>query len=274
MTLRIATWNINSVRIRTHLIRRLVKLASPDVICLQEIKCEADQFPLKSLQRLGYAHIEIAGQRGYHGVAVASRLPLERLSAEDLHGTGEARYLGVSLRLGQAREPLEIHNFYVPAGGDIPDPDENRKFREKLAYLEALEAWSGRLPGGRRRVLVGDLNVAPFEHDVWSHKQMLKVVSHTPPEVERFGRAVAAGNWTDVMRRFVPQSEKLYSWWSYRSADWRATNRGRRLDHIWTSPAAARDAVAMRVYDAARGWLRPSDHVPVVVDLDLEPSPD
>ncbi|MFO1170576.1 MAG: exodeoxyribonuclease III [Hyphomicrobiaceae bacterium] len=272
MTIRIATWNINSVRIRTHLVRRLVKLASPDVLCLQEIKCEAGEFPRKVFERMGYPYIEIAGQRGYHGVAVLSRFPLARLGAEDLHGTGEARHLGVSLGIGRAREPLEVHNFYVSAGGDIPDPDENRRFREKLAYLDALEAWSGRLAGKRRRVVVGDLNVAPFEHDVWSHKQMLKVVSHTPTEVERFGRAVAAGNWTDVMRRFVPESEKLYSWWSYRSADWRVSNRGRRLDHVWASPAASGDLAAMTVHDAARGWTRPSDHVPVVVDLDLEPS--
>jgi exodeoxyribonuclease-3 len=272
MTIRIATWNINSVRIRTHLIRQLVKLSSPDIVCLQEIKCEADQFPLRVLQRMGYPHVEIAGQRGYHGVAVLSRFPLERLSAEDLHGTGEARHLGVSLGIGKRREPLEIHNFYVPAGGDVPDPAENRRFREKLAYLEALEAWSGRLKGKRRRIVVGDLNVAPMEHDVWSHKQMVKVVSHTPAEVERFGQAVAAGSWTDVMRRFVPDSEKLYSWWSYRAADWRASNRGRRLDHVWASPAAAGDPVAMIVHAAARGWTRPSDHVPVVVDLDLEPS--
>jgi exodeoxyribonuclease-3 len=135
-----------------------------------------------------------------------------------------------------------------------------------------LEAWSGRLTGRRRRILVGDLNVAPLEQDVWSHKQMLGVVSHTPIEVERFGRAATAGKWVDVMRRFVPETEKLYSWWSYRAADWRQSNRGRRLDHVWASPNLAGDVAMMTVVDDARGWDRPSDHVPVVVDLDVEPS--
>ena len=272
MALRIVTWNINSVRIRLHLIEAMIARLSPDVICLQEIKCEDGQFPVEAIAGLGYAHQIIAGQRGYHGVATLSRHPIERLGSEDLHGTGEARHVAVALPIGAKRERIEIHNFYVPAGGDIPDPDQNRRFREKLAYLDALEAWGGRLKGRQRRVLVGDLNVAPLEHDVWSHKQMLKVVSHTPVEVERFEKARVAGRWDDVMRRFVPETEKLYSWWSYRAADWQASNRGRRLDHLWVSPAMAGDVASMTVLNAARGWQRPSDHVPVAVDLDVEAS--
>ncbi|MEZ5926240.1 MAG: exodeoxyribonuclease III [Hyphomicrobiaceae bacterium] len=272
MSLRIATWNINSVRIRLHLIEALVTQQAPDVICLQEIKCETGHFPHDAFEALGYHHRVVAGQRGYHGVATVAKVPLERIGAEDLHGTGEARHLAVALPIGHRRERLELHNFYVPAGGDVPDPDQNRRFREKLAYLDALEAWSGRLPGRRRRLLVGDLNVAPLEHDVWSHKQMLSVVSHTPVEVERFARVQAAGRWTDVMRQFVPAHEKLYSWWSYRAADWRLSNRGRRLDHVWASANLADAAASLTVVDAARGWERPSDHVPVIVDLDVTPS--
>ena len=98
---------------------------------------------------------------------------------------------------------------------------------------------------------------------------MLGVVSHTPIEVERFERARASAKWSDLMRRFVPEAEKLYSWWSYRAADWAATNRGRRLDHVWASPALAGDAAGMTVLDTARGWERPSDHVPVAVDFDV-----
>ncbi len=272
MPLRAVTWNINSIRIRLHLIEAMVARLSPDIICLQEIKCLEDQFPRAALEALGYSHQIIAGQKGYHGVATLSRHPIERLGAEDLNSTGEARHLAVTLPIGTKREKLEIHNFYVPAGGDIPDPDENRRFREKLAYLDGLEAWGGRLKGKRRRIATGDLNVAPLEHDVWSHKQMLGVVSHTPVEVERFEQARAAAKWSDLMRRFVPEAEKLYSWWSYRAADWQATNRGRRLDHVWASPALAGDAAGMTVLDTARGWERPSDHVPVAVDFDVEVS--
>lgn len=272
MALRIVSWNINSIRIRLHLMEAMVARLSPDVICLQEIKCQEEQFPAAELAALGYAHQVISGQKGYHGVATLSRHPIERTGSEDLNGTREARHLAVTLAIGAKREKLEIHNFYVPAGGDIPDPDENRRFREKLAYLDGMEAWGGRLKGRRRRLAVGDLNVAPLEHDVWSHKQMLNVVSHTPIEVERFERSRAAGKWSDLMRRFVPESEKLYSWWSYRAADWQATNRGRRLDHVWASPALAGDAAGLTVLDAARGWERPSDHVPVAIDVDVETS--
>jgi len=120
-----------------------------------------------------------------------------------------------------------------------------------------------------RAVLVGDLNIAPLEHDVWSHKALLKVVSHTPVEVDKLARAQAAGPWVDALRKFVPNSEKLYTWWSYRSPDWAKADRGRRLDHVWASPALGEAAVAMEVFRAARGWTRPSDHVPVKTTFSL-----
>ena len=88
-----------------------------------------------------------------------------------------------------------------------------------------------------RAILVGDLNIAPLEHDVWSHKALLSVVSHTPIEVEKLDRAQAAGPWVDALRKFVPADQKLYTWWSYRSPDWAAADKGRRLDHVWVSPA-------------------------------------
>lgn len=116
-------------------------------------------------------------------------------------------------------------------------------------------------------VLVGDLNVAPLEHDVWSHKQLLKVVSHTPVEVDHLDAVAKSHNWIDVMRRFVPEHEKLYSWWSYRARDWAASDRGRRLDHIWVTPALEDAPVSMHVVKEARGWDKASDHAPVVAEL-------
>jgi exodeoxyribonuclease-3 len=170
--------------------------------------------------------------------------------------------------------PITIHNFYVPSGGDVPDPSANVKFKQKLAFLDAMGNWSeqskSELTGqAARTILVGDLNVAPFERDVWSHKQMLDVVSHTPAETKRLLDIVARGGWMDVMRARVPISEKLYTWWSYRAADWRASNRGRRLDHVWASPLLGGRVTSMKVLDGARGWEKPSDHVPVIVDFDL-----
>ena len=109
-----------------------------------------------------------------------------------------------------------------------------------------------------RAILVGDLNIAPLEHDVWSHKALLGVVSHTPIEVEKLTRAQAAGRWYDALRHFVPHDQKLYTWWSYRSPDWAAANKGRRLDHVWVSPPLADAVQTMRVFRDTRGWERPS----------------
>ncbi len=165
-------------------------------------------------------------------------------------------------------ETLALHNIYVPAGGDIPDPALNPKFKQKLAYLKALAAWRP-CNGGGLAILVGDFNVAPLETDVWSHKQLLKVVSHTPVEVEALAKVQNEGAWSDLVRRFIPPERKLYSWWSYRARDWAASDRGRRLDHIWASPSLAGKALSAEVLKEARGWEGPSDHVPVVAGLDL-----
>ena len=155
----------------------------------------------------------------------------------------------------------------------MPDPELNPKFAHKLAFLDELIGWEQlalqAADAGAHTVLVGDLNIAPLEADVWSHKQLLSVVSHTPVEVERMARWQAAGPWVDVMRRFVPPHEKLFTWWSYRSPDWTANDRGRRLDHVWTSPSLAPHAKAMTVLREARSWEKPSDHIPVAVTFEV-----
>jgi exodeoxyribonuclease-3 len=269
MHFRLATWNINSVRLRLDLVECFVKAHQPDVLCLQEIKCIDDSFPELPLRALGFSHVAICGQKGYHGVATLSRIPFTPIERRDICGRGHARHLSVALADGTAQKPILLHNVYVPAGGDVPDPALNPKFRHKLDFLEAMEAWFRGLRGKpkNRMILVGDLNVAPLPTDVWSHKQLLKVVSHTPAEVERFERMQASHGWIDVMRRHVPPEQTLYTWWSYRARDWRASNRGRRLDHIWTTPALDGAAVSMTVLDETRDWPHTSDHVPVIADF-------
>ncbi|MDF2998939.1 MAG: exodeoxyribonuclease [Xanthobacteraceae bacterium] len=267
----IATWNINSVRLRIDLVGKLAAEHSPDIICLQETKCPDDRFPAKEAGKFGYPYVAINGQKGWHGVAVLSKLPFDEVSKQGFCDKGDARHIAVTLGASAGLDdPVTIHNFYVPAGGDIPDPDENPKFRHKLDFLDEATRWEllHRAELEHRSVLVGDLNIAPLEADVWSHKQLLDVVSHTPVEVDRLGRLQAAGNWVDVMRNFIPPSERLYTWWSYRAADWAASDRGRRLDHVWASPAFASRARTMSVLREARGWERPSDHVPVVVSFE------
>jgi exodeoxyribonuclease-3 len=271
MQLKITTWNINSVRLRINLVAKFIKAMRPDILCLQETKCPDDAFPAKRFKRLGYEHISLNGQKGYHGVAVISRLPFDSFNIRNFCGKTDCRH--VSIVLGEKaglRDPLTVHNFYVPAGGDEPDPAINPKFAHKLQFLDEMKASDVLRPAANgRAILVGDLNVAPTENDVWSHKQMLKVVSHTPVEVEKLTAARSAGNWIDTMRMLTPEPAKLYTWWSYRAADWRAADRGRRLDHIWTSPALADRVAQIKIAKDYRGAERPSDHVPVTASVAL-----
>ena len=269
LRLTIATWNINSVRLRMPLLRQYLAEHRPDILCLQETKVRDAEFPLGEARELGFDHIEINGQKGYHGVAVFSRLPIGSVDKGRFCREGHARHMAVTLAdAAGAAAGLTVHNFYVPAGGDIPDPAVNGKFAHKLHFLDSMREGPDRLRA-TRAVLVGDLNIAPLDTDVWNHKQLLKVVSHTPVETESFERVRAAGPWIDAMRERIPPSERLYTWWSYRAADWTAGDRGRRLDHVWLSAdlgPALRDIAVLR---EARGWVRPSDHVPVSVTLDL-----
>ena len=268
MDFSVATWNINSVRLRIDLVARYLAEKAPDVLCLQETKCVDAQFPHRAFRDAGYRHIAISGQKGYHGVAIVSRIPFAARSVRDFCEKGDARHLKVTLD-GALRD-VEVHNFYVPAGGDEPDPEANQKFAHKLAFVDEMAEWAeAEKAAAGRAILVGDLNIAPLEHDVWSHKQLLRVVSHTPVEVEKFSRAQNAGPWVDALRKFAPEPEKLYTWWSYRSPDWAKANKGRRLDHVWVSPALEDALAATEVLREARGWSRPSDHVPVKVTLSL-----
>lgn len=268
MPLTVTTWNINSIRLRIRLVTRLLRQHAPDILCLQEIKCITDNFPYRALRRAGYEHIAVRGQRGYHGVAVVSRLPFLDEESREFCGKGDARHLRVTVADGDSK--IDIHNFYVPAGGDEPDPAINPKFAHKLAFLDEMHSWLPKPSADRRAILVGDLNVAPMEQDVWSHRQLLKVVSHTPDETDRLGRVLKRGGWTDVARHFVPAEEKLYTWWSYRARDWRASDRGRRLDHIWVSKPLVGRLNRIEILRDARGWPRPSDHVPVIATIERD----
>ena len=270
MQITVSTWNINSVRLRIDLVAKFIKAERPDVLCLQETKCPDDKFPFKRFARLGYTHVALNGQKGYHGVAVVSRLPFDSTSVRNFCSKTDCRHITVTLgEKAGLREPTTLHNFYVPAGGDEPDPEINVKFAHKLAFLDEMRGAAELRPGTHARaILVGDLNVAPREHDVWSHKQMLRVVSHTPVETEKLNAAQNSGAWFDAMRAFVPEPAKLYTWWSYRAADWAAADRGRRLDHIWVSPALADRVSALKIRREARGWERPSDHVPVTATME------
>ena len=262
MPFTLATWNINSVRLRKDIVARLLEEEGPDVLCLQECKSPVDKIPMEGFEALGYRHIVARGQKGYNGVAILSKHPLEEAGAFDFADLGHARHVAARLENG-----VTVHNFYVPAGGDVPDREKNVKFGQKLDYLVEMREWAAEAKP-ERSILVGDLNIAPREDDVWSHKQLLKVVSHTPIEVEHLAAAQEAGGWVDVTRADIPDGN-LYSWWSYRSPDWDTADKGRRLDHIWATPDIAGAAHSSRILRDVRGWEKPSDHAPVFATFDV-----
>jgi len=262
MPFTLATWNINSVRLRETLVARLMTEEAPDLLCLQECKSQVEKIPLEAFHALGYRYIVARGQKSYNGVAILSKLPIVDAGDQDFARLGHARHVAARLENG-----VTIHNFYVPAGGDIPDRAENEKFGQKLDYLSDLRDWF-RWEKPDRAILAGDLNIAPREDDVWDHKALLKIVSHTPIEVAHLTDAMESGAWVDVTRQDIPAG-RLYSWWSYRAADWDAANKGRRLDHIWATPDISSAAHGSRILRDARGWTQPSDHVPVLATFDL-----
>ena len=262
MAFTLATWNINSVRLREAIVLQLLRDQAPDVLCLQECKSPVELIPTAGFADLGYPHMVARGQKGYNGVAILSKFPLEDAGSLDLAQLGHARHVAARLPNG-----VIIHNHYVPAGGDVPDREQNEKFGQKLDYLTELrDIFAAQKP--QRCILVGDLNIAPREDDVWDHKKLLKIVSHTPIEVAHLNEVMSAGNWVDVTRQDIPDG-LLYSWWSYRAKDWDAADTGRRLDHIWATSDISAAAHSSRVLRDARGWEKPSDHAPVFASFDL-----
>ena len=266
MPLTFATWNINSVRLRLPLVLEFLAEHKPDILALQEIKCTDDQFPAKELAAAGYPFQAVHGQKAYHGVATISRRPLAEIHARKFCQIDDARH--VSAVVDDNGRLLRIHNFYIPAGGDEPDPEINPKFRHKLDFLAELESWFDDDDFRDGHLIAGDFNIAPHENDVWGHKQLLKVVSHTPLEVETLDRLRDRGGWIDLVRRHIPTDQRIYSWWSYRARDWDISDRGRRLDHVWATPDLAGSLQHAQILRDYRGrGAKPSDHVPVLVRL-------
>jgi exodeoxyribonuclease-3 len=262
MAFTLATWNINSVRLREELVLKLLREEAPDVLCLQECKSPVDKIPTEGFAALGYTHMVARGQKGYNGVAILSKIPLVDAGGMDWADLGHARHVA-----GRLENGVVIHNCYVPAGGDIPDRAVNEKFGQKLDYLTQMrDHFREDLP--QKSILVGDLNIAPREDDVWDHKALLKIVSHTPIEVQHFTDVMEAGAWADVTRADIPNG-RLYSWWSYRASEWDSADKGRRLDHIWASRDIANAGHSSRILRGARGWTQPSDHAPVFASFDL-----
>ncbi len=258
--MRIATWNINSVRLRLPQVLRVLRDFNLDVLCLQETKTQDNTFPANEIAEAGWRYQSVRGEKSYNGVAILSRLPIKESSFQDWLGKGDSRHIAAKIN------GIEIHNIYLPAGGDIPDRNENIKFGHKLDFISAVtKFFEQNKPTSS--VLLGDLNVAPLAKDVWSTNQLKNVVSHTDIERKNLISMQEKGGWVDVVRSFFGADEKLYSWWSYRARDYLTSNRGRRLDHIWTTSDLATYVKKVEIHVKTRGWEKPSDHVPISLEL-------
>ena len=181
--MRVVTWNINSVRLRINSVKKVVKKLNPDILCLQETKCLKEDFPFKDFEKMGFIDTEAFGIKGYNGVCIASKHPINSIKKHIFCNKDDARHM--SIKFLYKNRKISIHNFYVPAGGDEPDPKINIKFKHKLKFLEeAAKLFSNKKSVNNDLVmLVGALNIAPHEMDVWSHQQLKNIVSHTEIEL-------------------------------------------------------------------------------------------
>ncbi|MCP5369830.1 MAG: exodeoxyribonuclease III [Rickettsiaceae bacterium] len=261
--MKIITWNINSIRLRLDLLEKISLKHQADVICLQETKVLDELFPIERIKKMGFEYVVFAGEKSYNGVAILSKFPITHSFALNLYDD-KKRHISAVIK------GIEVHNFYIPAGGDIADPELNPKFKYKLDYNILARKW---LEQNRKKtdkiILLGDLNTAPYEHDVWSTKQLTNVVSHTPIERELLIALCKSLDFIDTGRYFVSLDQKLYSWWSYRNQDWKKSNRGRRLDHIWVTTPLKHALISTHYDKEIRDEISTSDHIPCMVELDI-----
>ena len=254
--MKLATWNVNSIRARLEVVLRWLREESPDVLCMQEIKVQEDLFPREPFEKAGY-HLVINGQKTWNGVAIASKIePTSvRLGLPGGFLDEQKRLLAVDVG------GVTVVNVYVPNGGDV----NLERFTEKLEYLDRLRTYSGELAGNGPLVVMGDFNVAPGPDDVHDPEALEGTVCYHPEERLRIGEMLSDG-LIDIFRKFNPEG-KAYSWWDYRAGGFRR-NLGMRLDLVLVNAEAAAMAVGCEIQREPRSWEKPSDHTPVVVDLE------
>jgi exodeoxyribonuclease-3 len=255
--MKIATWNVNSLRVRLPQVLDWLASQSPDVLCLQETKVSDEQFPAAELRAAGYFAV-CRGQKTYNGVAILSRgPPADAVGALPGADGEQKRFLAVTV--GAVR----VASVYVPNGESV----SSDKYRYKLDWLERLRDYvADELRAHPNLVLAGDYNIAPEERDVHDPRLWAGQVLFSDPERAAFRRLLDAG-LTDAFRRF-DQPDQSFTWWDYRQGAFKR-NRGLRIDHILLSPALAARLCACAIDPAPRALERPSDHAPVMIELDL-----
>ena len=263
MPIRIATWNVNSVKQRVDNIVTWLNERAPDIVCLQEIKCVDDAFPAEPFESLGY-NVAVHGQKTFNGVALLSKHPFDevtpRLPGEDTDD--QARFLEAVV--STASGVVRVANLYLPNG----NPPNTEKYQYKIKWMNRLIEYAHqRLPLQEALVLAGDFNVIPTPADVHDPAAWAGDALYLPQTRERF-RALTHLGLTDALRA-VSDDPGLYTFWDYQAGAWQKNN-GIRIDHLLLSPQAADRLVAAGIDKHVRSWEKPSDHVPVWIELALE----
>jgi len=252
---KIATWNVNSIRVRLPQVLEWLNKENPDVLCLQETKITDEDFPVAALRDVGY-HAVYAGQKTYNGVATLTRVEASDTVSSLPGAKGDQKRL-LAATVGNVR----VVNVYIPNGEEVG----SEKYSYKLSWLKALEKFiSGELKSHPRLVLLGDYNIAPEERDVHDPKRWAGHVLFSDKERAAFQRLVRSG-LSDAFRLFE-QPEKSFSWWDYRAGAFHR-NHGLRIDHILCSAALARECNGCRIDIEPRKHERPTDHAPVIAEF-------
>lgn len=261
--MRIATWNVNSIKQRVGHLLGFLDEAKPDVVCLQELKCQDEGFPRAEIEAAGYA-VETLGQKAYNGVALLVRAPLSMseirrgLPGDD--SDEQSRYIE-ALISGEGSRPVRVASIYLPNGNPVDSP----KYRYKLGFLERLRFHARALREAEEAlVLAGDYNVIPEPEDA-SDPEVWRADALFLPQSRAAFRALLAEGFTDALRACDPRPG-IYSFWDYQAGAWNR-NAGIRIDHLLLSPQAADRLVSASVQKHLRGLEKPSDHVPVTVEL-------
>jgi exodeoxyribonuclease III len=259
--MRIATWNVNSIKAHLEQVTSWLKVEKPDVVCLQELKCEDANFPVQAMEDLGYA-CAINGQKTYNGVAILSRLPLEDVT-RGLPGDDtdeQSRFIAATVTSGDVT--VRVGGLYLPNGNPAPGP----KYDYKLSWMKRLHTYvSEELQHERPFVLAGDYNVIPAPQDARNIQGWLTDALYLPDSRAAF-EALKHLGLTESFRSLHPLASGDFSFWDYQAGAW-PKNNGIRIDHLLLSPQAADRLVASRIHKATRGHEKPSDHVPVEISL-------
>ena len=211
---------------------------------------------------MGYEFNYTNGMPGYNGVCILSKNKATEVKCINWCSKNDSRHIQIKVN------GINVHSLYVPAGGDEPDQKRNPKFKHKIDFLDELTLWIKKNKH-TKTIICGDFNVAMFKDDVWSHKNLCNVVSHTEIERKKLYNFLKSGNFIDVIRKFNNPPNNIFTWWSYRSPNFKVNNRGRRLDYIWTTKDLFEKTSNAQILSYTREWKKPSDHVPLIIDLKI-----